>query len=88
MGAGRSLFSFQVDPEFRQVKVDGRDREHTTARFPVISVGTRAGTRGFLGVSFATLLDRTWDASYHGQRDGGRRSRGLDGFNVRARRHQ
>ncbi|MHB1068690.1 MAG: hypothetical protein ACYC1W_02380 [Gemmatimonadaceae bacterium] len=64
VGAGRSLFSFQVDPEFRQLKVDGRAVNTRTARFPVISVGTRAGARGFLGVSFATLLDRTWDASY------------------------
>lgn len=64
LGAGRSLFSFQLEPEFRQLTVSGRDVNTTTARFPVISVGTRAGTRGFLGVSFATLLDRTWDAAY------------------------
>ncbi len=64
LGAGRSLFSFQLDPEFRQMTVNGRAVNTTTARFPVISVGTRAGTRGFLGISFATLLDRTWDAAY------------------------
>jgi hypothetical protein len=63
-GAGRSLFSVQMDPEFRQITVDGRAVNTTTARFPVISVGTRAGSRGFLGLSFATLLDRTWDAAY------------------------
>lgn len=63
-GAGRSLFSVQLEPEFRQLTVDGRAVNTTTARFPVISVGTRAGTRGFLGLSFATLLDRTWDAAY------------------------
>lgn len=63
-GAGRSLFSVQIDPEYRQLTVEGRDVNTTTARFPVISVGTRAGARGFLGVSFASLLDRTWDAAY------------------------
>ncbi len=63
-GAGRSLFSFQLDPEFRQVTVNGRAVNTTTVRFPVISLGTRAGERGFVGVSFSTLLDRTWDAAY------------------------
>lgn len=63
-GAGRSVLSVQLDPEFRQVTVDGRAVNTTTARFPVISVGTRAGTRGFVGLSFSTLLDRTWDAVY------------------------
>jgi len=62
--AGRSLFTFQMDPEYRQVRVGGRAVNTTTARFPVISVGTKVGTRGFLGMSFSTLLDRTWDASY------------------------
>ncbi|MDQ8153534.1 MAG: hypothetical protein P3B98_02630 [Gemmatimonadota bacterium] len=62
--AGRSLFSFQMDPEFRQITVNGRAVNTTTARFPVISVGSKLGTRGFLGISFSTLLDRTWDASF------------------------
>lgn len=63
-GSGRSIFSFQIDPEYRRVSVNDRNVNTTTVRFPVISVGTRAGSRGFLGVSFSTLLDRTWDASY------------------------
>lgn len=64
LGAGRTLFSFQVDPEFRQVKVGGNTVNTTTARFPVMTAGTRILARGFVGVSFSTLLDRTWDASY------------------------
>lgn len=63
-GSGRSHFSFQLDPEFRQITVNGRPVSTRTARFPVIAVGTRTGTHGFLGVSFSTLLDRTWDASF------------------------
>ena len=63
-GAGRAIFSFQIDPEFRQVKVGGATVNTTTARFPVINIGTRLMARGFVGVSFSTLLDRTWDASY------------------------
>lgn len=62
--AGRTILSFQVDPEFRQVKVGGATVNTSTARFPVIIVGARTGLRGFVGVSFSTLLDRTWDASY------------------------
>jgi hypothetical protein len=63
-GAGRTLFSFQLDPEFRQITVNDRAVNTKTVRFPVIAVGTRTGARGFLGVSFSTLLDRTWDASF------------------------
>jgi len=62
--AGRSLFMFQMDPEFRQLTVNGRTVNTTTARFPVISIGTKVGGRSFIGVSFSTLLDRTWDAAY------------------------
>ena len=64
-GAGRSIMAFQLDPEFRNVVVDGRSVKTTTARFPLVTVGARVGTRGFVGVTFSTLLDRTWDAAYH-----------------------
>lgn len=63
-GVGRTLLSFQIDPEFRQVKVGGATVNTTTVRFPVISLGARVGTRGFVGASFSSLLDRTWNASY------------------------
>jgi len=62
--AGKTILSFQFDPEFRQVKVGGATVNTTTARFPLIMVGARVGARGFVGASFSTLLDRTWDASY------------------------
>ncbi len=64
LGAGKSIFSFQVDPEYRQVKLAGQTVNTTTVRFPVILVGTRVGARGFISGSFSTLLDRTWDAAY------------------------
>ncbi len=63
-GAGRSNFSFQIDPEYRQITVGGRAVNTRTTRFPVISIASRIGVRGFLGASFSTLLDRTWDASF------------------------
>ena len=62
--AGRAIFSFQLDPEFRQVKVGDATVNTTTVRFPVINIGTRLLSKGFVGVSFSSLLDRTWDASY------------------------
>ncbi len=61
---GRTFFSFQIDPEFRSVRVGGRDVNTNVVRFPVISVGAKVRSRGFIGASFSTLLDRTWDASY------------------------
>ncbi len=62
--AGRSIFSFQIEPEFRRIDINGRAVNTKTVRFPNISLGARVGARGFLGASFSTLLDRTWDASY------------------------
>lgn len=64
LSAGRSMFTFQMDPEFRQLTVRGRAVNTNIVRFPVISVGTKMGSRGFVGLSFSTLLDRTWDAAY------------------------
>lgn len=63
-GAGKSIFAFQIDPEFRSLQPGERTVNTVTARFPVIVVGARMGSRGFLAASFSTLLDRTWDAMY------------------------
>lgn len=62
--AGRSMFTFQIEPEFRRIDINGRPVNTKTVRFPNISAGARMGTRGFLAASFSTLLDRTWDASF------------------------
>lgn len=62
--AGRTIFSFQVEPEWRSVKTGTATVNTSTARFPVITVGSKVGTRGFIGASFSSFLDRTWDASY------------------------
>lgn len=64
VSAGRSIFSFQIDPELRSITVGGRAVNTTTARFPVVIAGARLGARGFVTGSFSTLLDRTWDAVY------------------------
>jgi len=61
---GRTFFSFQIDPEFRSVKMGATTVNTNVVRFPAISVGTKVFSRGFLGASFSSLLDRTWDASY------------------------
>jgi len=62
---GRTFFSFQVDPESRSVSVGGHKVNTNVVRFPVVAAGARVFTRGFVGASFSTLLDRTWDAAYN-----------------------
>jgi len=61
---GRTFFSFQIDPEFRSVKTGANTVNTNVVRFPTIAVGAKVFSRGFLGASFSSLLDRTWDASY------------------------
>ena len=63
-GSGRTFFTFQIDPEFRSIEVGGRAVNTNVARFPLIAVGASVFSRGFVGVSFSTLLDRSWDAAY------------------------
>lgn len=62
--AGRSMFAFQIDPEYRRIDITGRAVNTKTVRFPNFSIGARVGSRGFIGASFSTLLDRTWEALY------------------------
>ncbi|MHB1310800.1 MAG: hypothetical protein ACYC3L_02195 [Gemmatimonadaceae bacterium] len=63
-GGGRTFFSFQIDPEFRSVKTGTNTVNTNVVRFPAIAIGAKVFSRGFLGASFSSLLDRTWDASY------------------------
>jgi hypothetical protein len=61
---GRTYFSFQIDPESRSVLVGGRTVNTNVVRFPVFAIGAKVLGKGFIGASFSTLFDRTWDASY------------------------
>jgi hypothetical protein len=57
---GRAAIHFQYDPEFRAVS-SGQGTDHsTTIRFPLLSAAVPVGTRFVVGLSLATLLDRSW----------------------------
>ena len=49
----------QYEPEFRRLTNAGATSNTTTARFPVFSASVPIGSRGSIGVSAATLLDRS-----------------------------
>lgn len=49
----------QYEPEFRKLTVGDGTSNTMTARFPVASVSVPFGSRGSVGFSFATFLDRS-----------------------------
>ena len=53
---------FQYDPEFRTVTANGVTERTTTNRFPVL-VGAIPIGHFTVGLSFSTLLDRTWETN-------------------------
>jgi len=57
---GRAAIHFQYDPEFRSVSSDQGTDHATTVRFPLLSAGVPVGSRFVIGLSLATLLDRSW----------------------------
>lgn len=59
----RTLVYLQYDPEFRDVRLGGRSTTTTTARFPLFGVSGRIW-RTTVGLSFSSLLDRTWTNIY------------------------
>jgi len=64
--AGRITIHAQYDPEFRTVTTPQGADHTTTARFPLFSLGIPITTRFAVGVSFSTLLDRTWQSTQTG----------------------
>lgn len=61
--ATRYSIYFQFEPEFRQTRGSGVSDNSTTIRFPGFT-GTFGYRRLIAGVSFSTLLDRTWENTY------------------------
>ena len=56
----RGALYIQSEQESRSLDADGRSGSTRAYRFPLFAAGVPIGNRGMLGVSFATLLDRTW----------------------------
>ncbi|HVT40383.1 MAG TPA: hypothetical protein VHE78_15175 [Gemmatimonadaceae bacterium] len=59
----RAAVYAQYDPEFRRVTSPSGNASSTTARFPVVGVSGRFG-RATVGLSFSSLLDRSWTNTY------------------------
>jgi hypothetical protein len=57
---GTTTLHMQYDPEFRTVSVGGVSEHSTTSRFPDFVVALPLSGRLVVGLSAATLLDRTW----------------------------
>ena len=60
---GTTTLFFQIEPEFRSVIVGSSKDNTTTARYPLFAAVLPVGTNWAVGVSSATLLDRTWTTS-------------------------
>ena len=60
---GTTTLFFQIEPEFRSVIVGSAKDNTTTARYPLFAAVLPIGTNWALGISSATLLDRTWTTS-------------------------
>jgi long-subunit fatty acid transport protein len=51
---------FQSEQEQRSIDAEGRSGSTRAFRFPLFSAALPIGQRGMVGVSFSTVLDRTW----------------------------
>lgn len=59
---GRSIIYLQYDPEFRTTNIPGVSTGTTVFRFPLLAAALSLGpsSRGVLGLSASSFLDRTW----------------------------
>lgn len=60
---GTTTLFFQIEPEYRRVTIGSATDRTTTARYPLFSAVLPLGSKWAVGVSSATLLDRTWTTS-------------------------
>jgi hypothetical protein len=61
--AGTTTLFFQIEPEFRRVNAGSLSDKTTTARYPLFAAAIPLGSSWAVGISSATLLDRTWTTS-------------------------
>lgn len=57
---GATTLFFQIEPEYRSVVVGSLTDKTTTARYPLFAAVLPLGSNWAIGLSSATLLDRTW----------------------------
>jgi len=63
---GTTTLFFQIEPEYRSVITGNVTDKTTTARYPLFAGVIPLGSNWAFGVSSATLLDRTWTTTTHG----------------------
>ncbi len=56
----------QSEQESRSLDANGQSGSTRSYRFPLFSAAVPAGSRGVIGVSFSTMLDRTWGTEIRG----------------------
>jgi len=59
----------QSEQESRSLDANGQSGSTRAYRFPLFSAAVPAGSRGVFGVSFSTMLDRTWGTQIRGTQD-------------------
>jgi hypothetical protein len=63
---GTTTLFFQIEPEYRSVITGSATDKTTTARYPLFAGVLPLGSDWAIGVSSATLLDRTWTTRTQG----------------------
>jgi hypothetical protein len=63
---GTTTLFFQIEPEYRRVITGSATDKTTTARYPLFAGVIPLGSKWAMGVSSATLLDRTWTTTTPG----------------------
>lgn len=67
--SGDPLLFLQYEPEFRSLTSGSVTSNSTTSRFPMVVASVPISTQASIGVSVATLLDRSWATSTTREQD-------------------
>lgn len=67
--SGDPLLFLQYEPEFRRLTSGSVTSHSTTSRFPMVVASVPIGTQASIGISVATLLDRSWATSTTGDQE-------------------
>jgi hypothetical protein len=67
--SGDPLLYLQYEPEFRSLTSGSVTSHSTTSRFPMVVASVPISTQASIGVSVATLLDRSWATSTTREQD-------------------
>ena len=59
----RTVLFTHFEPEYRSSSIADAEVSTRLARFPLTGAAARLGSRGAIGVSFSTYLDRTWETA-------------------------